>query len=129
MSRLFAPLLCGTLLLAAPLPALAADLTLSETGSTLLLPAFATWANDYTVKHAGVKVTTAGTGSGAGIDQAIAGTVTIGASDAYMSDDQVSQHPSMLNVPMAISAQTINFNLPGLNGTALKLSGPVLAGI
>ena len=30
---------------------------------------------------------------------------------------------------MAISAQTVNYNLPGLNGTNLKLDGPVLAGI
>ena len=30
---------------------------------------------------------------------------------------------------MAISAQTVNYNLPGLNGTNLKLDGPTLAGI
>ena len=126
MNRLIVPLLCGSLLVSA-LPAVAADLTLTETGSTLLYPAFTTWATDYAAKHTGVKVTTAATGSGAGIDQATAGTVLIGASDAYMSDDQVKQHPGFLDVPMAISAQMINFNLPGI--TALNLSGPVLAGI
>ena len=30
---------------------------------------------------------------------------------------------------MAISAQTINYNLPGLNSDNLKLDGPTLAGI
>ena len=30
---------------------------------------------------------------------------------------------------MAISAQTVNYNMPGLNQQNLKLSGPVLAGI
>ena len=35
----------------------------------------------------------------------------------------------MLNIPLAISAQQINYNLPGLNNVHLNLSGPVLAGI
>jgi phosphate transport system substrate-binding protein len=86
----------------------AADVAIKETGSTLLYPLFQTWAAEYAPGHAGVTVTTAATGSGAGIDQAVAGTVGIGTSDAYMSDDQVRQHPDILNVPMAISAQTIN---------------------
>jgi phosphate transport system substrate-binding protein len=30
---------------------------------------------------------------------------------------------------MAISAMTVNYNLPGLNTTVLKLDGPVLADI
>jgi len=107
----------------------AADVALKETGSTLLFPLFQQWATEYQQGHPGVTVTTAATGSGAGIDQATAGSVAIGTSDAYMSDDQIRQHPEMLNVPMAISAQTINYNLPGLNGTNLKLDGPTLAGI
>ncbi len=106
----------------------AADVALKETGSTLLYPLFQVWAAQYTTGHPGVTVSTAATGSGAGIDQAVAGAVAIGTSDAYMSDDQVRQHPDMLNVPMAISAQTINYNLPGLSA-ALKLDGPTLAAI
>ncbi len=51
-----------------------------------------------------------------------------GASDAYMSDTQVAQNPGLLNIPLAISAQTVNYNIPELTA-ALKLSGPVLAGI
>jgi phosphate transport system substrate-binding protein len=35
----------------------------------------------------------------------------------------------MLNIPLAISMQMTNYNLPGLNEEHLKLSGPVLAGI
>jgi phosphate transport system substrate-binding protein len=109
--------------------AIAADTALKETGSTLLYPLFQVWAAQYATGHPGVTVTTAATGSGAGIEQAVAGTTEIGTSDAYMSDEQVRQHPAMLNIPMAISAQTINYNLPGLNGSPLKLDGPTLAGI
>src|SRR5580692_583722 len=38
-------------------------------------------------------------------------------------------YPQIINVPMAISALTVNYNLPGLNGTHLKFDGPTLAGI
>jgi phosphate transport system substrate-binding protein len=55
--------------------------------------------------------------------------VQIGTSDAYMSDAQARQYPQILNVPLAISALTVNFNLPGLNTARLKLDGPILAGI
>lgn len=127
---MLARLLLGTALLALACGAAsAADITLRETGSTLLYPLFQTWASQYAGGHAGVTVTTAATGSGAGIDQASAGQVEIGTSDAYMSDDEERQHPQMINVPMAISAQLVVYNLPGLDGQHLKLDGPVLAGI
>ena len=108
----------------------AADITLTETGSTLLYPLFNVWATDYAKTHAGVHITAAGTGSGAGIDQALAGTVQIGTSDAYMSDAQARRNPEIINVPMAISAQTVNYNISGLAAdTHLKLDGPTLADI
>lgn len=111
-------------------PAVAAQrVTLLETGSTLLYPLFNLWVPDYTRSHPGVRVTTQGTGSGTGIAQAISGVAQIGASDAYMSDQQMKQNPSIANIPLAISAQTVNYNVPGLNRVHLKLSGPVLAGI
>jgi phosphate transport system substrate-binding protein len=107
----------------------AAQTNLLETGSTLLYPLFNLWVPVYTHSHSDVQITTQGTGSGAGIAQAISGVAQIGASDAYMSDAQMKQTPAMVNIPLAISAQTINYNLPGLNDTHLKLDGPTLAGI
>lgn len=105
------------------------QVSLLETGSTLLYPLFNLWVPDYTKANPSIKVTTQGTGSGTGIAEAISGVAQIGASDAYMSNAQIKQNPSILNIPLAISAQTINYNVPGLNKTHLKLSGPVLAGI
>lgn len=106
-----------------------ADVDLVETGSTLLNPLFRVWASEYMKTHPDVHITTGATGSGEGIRQAISGAVNIGASDAYTSDAQARRFPHIINVPMAISAVTINYNLPGLNTAALKLSGPTLAGI
>ena len=102
---------------------------LLETGSTLLLPLFNQWAADYQKAHPDVQIATQGTGSGAGISQAVSGAVQIGASDAYMSDAQMKASPGILNIPLAISSQMINYNLPGLNDQHLKFSGPVLAAI
>ncbi len=121
------------LALAASLPAGAADVTLHETGSTLLYPLFQLWSPAYATASPGTTpgatITTGATGSGAGIAEAIAGHVQIGASDAYMSDEQAERNRRILNIPLAISAQTVNYNLPGPGGTALKLDGPTLAGI
>ena len=103
--------------------------SLQETGSTLLYPLFQIWAPAYTKDHASVKITTQGTGSGTGISDAVNGTVQIGASDAYMANAQMSADPGMLNIPLAISAQQIMYNLPGLNQEHLHLSGQVLADI
>ncbi len=115
--------------LALPMSAQAAQITLLETGSTLLYPLFNLWVPDYTKSHPDVKITTQGTGSGTGIAEAISGVAQIGASDAYMADAQIKQNPNILNIPLAISAQTINYNVPGLNNKHLKFDGPVLAGI
>ncbi len=116
-----------TALFAGVVPA-RADITLTETGSTLILPLFKTWAENYAASHPGVTLTTEGTGSAEGIDKAISGAVEVGTSDAYLSDDQASQHRQVIDVPMAISAVAIVYNLPDLKGT-LKLDGPTLAGI
>jgi phosphate transport system substrate-binding protein len=102
---------------------------LLETGSTLLYPLFNLWVPVYTKAHPDVQITTQGTGSGTGISQAISGIAQIGASDAYMSNAQVKQNPGILNIPLAVSSQMVNYNLPGLNDRHLKLSGPVLADI
>jgi phosphate transport system substrate-binding protein len=130
------PALALTTVLAATLatgalatPARAADVTVVETGSTLLFPLFNVWVAEYTKTHPGIHITTNASGSGAGIDQAISGAAQIGTSDAYMSDTQARQNPGIINVPMAISAQTVNYNLPGLGTASLKLDGPVLSNI
>lgn len=121
---------CGAAALAVALSsARAADVTLSESGSTLLYPLFTVWVSDYTKTHPGVEITAKSSGSGAGIEQALARGVEIGTSDAYLSDAQARQNPQLLDVPLAISALSVNFNVPELKGAALRLDGPTLAAI
>ena len=101
---------------------------LSETGSTLLFPLMRAWAAAYHEQHGNVSITTAATGSGKGIAAASAGTVDIGASDAFLSSGDLVTNPAMLNIPLAVSAQQVNYNVPGLRpATHLRLNGEVLA--
>ena len=111
------------------IPAAAAGTVIHETGSTLLYPLFKIWLRDYPGVAPDVSLTAAATGSGVGEQQAIDAKVQIGASDAYLSDEQAEQNPSIKNIPLAIAAQTVYYNLPGLNAAEVKLDGPTLAGI
>jgi phosphate transport system substrate-binding protein len=105
-----------------------ARLTLAETGSTLLYPLFQTWASAYHQQFSAVTITTAGTGSSTGIDDAAAGKVEFGASDAFLSSGNLVQNPDLLNLPLAISAQEVDYNVPGVSaGVHIKLTGSVLA--
>jgi phosphate transport system substrate-binding protein len=101
-----------------------AKVTLSESGSSLLYPVFNSWASNYT----NASITTLSTGSGTGISSAIAGTVIIGASDAFMPYSDAQKYPYVENIPIMISYQYIAYNIPGVTAT-LKLNGSVIAGI
>jgi phosphate transport system substrate-binding protein len=100
----------------------------TETGSTLLYPLFNLWASGYNEKYSNTSIQTAGTGSGTGISDATNGTIDIGASDAYLSPANVQASPHLKNIPLAISAQIVAYNIPGVTAH-LKLSGKLLSEI
>jgi phosphate transport system substrate-binding protein len=102
--------------------------SLSETGSQTLYPLLKIWSAAFSRQYPQVSVTARGTSAGAGIAAASAGTVSIGASDAYLSSGDVVKNPTLLNVPLDISATEVNYNVPELGaGVHLKLNGAVLA--
>jgi len=104
-----------------------ANASITETGSTLLYPLFGSWATAYQKLFTQVTITAGGTGSGTGIADATTGTVNIGASDAYLSSSDRTADPNLMNIAVAISAQQVNYNVPGVK--SLKLDGTVLAEI
>lgn len=129
-NKLFRGLAGSAVALALAVPvAHAGTVALPESGSTLLYPLFQSWIAGYKSVAPDTGLTAAATGSSAGINAAIKGTARIGTSDAYLSDEDAAQHPDILNIPLAISAQTINYNLPGLKVANLKIDGPTLAAI
>ncbi|MGH9715191.1 MAG: phosphate ABC transporter substrate-binding protein PstS [Candidatus Acidiferrales bacterium] len=119
----------GALALALAVGCNQAGVNILETGSSLVYPLFSLWIPVYQKIDPNVRMTTQSTGSGTGISQAVEGIAQVGASDAYMSDALMKEDRGMLNIPLCISSQMVNYNLPGLNDKHLKLSGQVLAGI
>ncbi|HUE59505.1 MAG TPA: phosphate ABC transporter substrate-binding protein PstS [Acidimicrobiales bacterium] len=101
--------------------------TLSESGSSLLYPFLQLLETPLTQKYSNVTLAPSAGGSGKGISDAIAGTVQMGGSDAYLSNSQLSANPGLMNIPIAVSSQAVNYNLPGI--TNLKLTGDLLAKI
>ena len=102
--------------------------SVTETGSTLLYPLWNIWAPAYQSEFPQVSITTGGTGSGTGIADAANGTVNIGSSDAYLCPRQLTATPNLLNIPVAISYQVIEYNIPGVTAH-LKLNGTILSQI
>ena len=102
--------------------------TIAETGSSLLYPLMRSWAAAYQQGTPGVTVSTASTSSGTGIAAASAGTTDLGASDAYLSSGDLVKNTTLLNIPLAVSAQTVIYNLPDVSGH-VRLDGTVLAEI
>jgi phosphate transport system substrate-binding protein len=125
---------CGTAPPAASAPAASAlaatAAKITETGSGLLYPLARTWAAAYGQANPGVTVTTASTGSGTGIADAAAGIADIGASDAYLSSGDLVRTRTLLNIPLAVSAQTVIYNLPEVSQARhVNLNGSILAQI
>ena len=80
--------------------------------------------------YSNVQFNTAAGGSGAGQSGVEANTINIGGSDPFLTNAQMAANPGILNIPVAVSAQQVNYNLPGIpNTTHLNFTGNVLAGI
>jgi len=104
-----------------------AAVTLSEAGSSLLYPYLQKLAPGINAAYPNITLTPAAGGSGTGQSEAISGTIDMGGSDAYLSPAQFTANSGILNIPIAVSSQAVNYNLAGVNN--LKLSGSVLAQI
>ncbi len=99
---------------------------LTGAGSTLVAPLMANWISGFEIKE-GIPVKYAAVGSGAGIAQITARTVDFGASDAPLTPEQAAACNGCVQVPWALSATGLGFNLPGVK--KVNLTGSILAGI
>lgn len=124
------------LLLAAVVAALAAAGTswartagtqLTGAGSSFVYPLVSTWTPALD-RAFGYKVTYGPIGSGGGIAAITSRTVDFGASDAPLSADQLAACKGCVQIPWALSATSVAYNVNGAP-VHLRLSGKVLAGI
>jgi phosphate transport system substrate-binding protein len=100
--------------------------TLSGAGSTLVAPLEAEWANGFQAKS-GNAVSYAAVGSGTGITDISGRLVDFGASDAPLTPAQAAGCHGCVQIPWALSATGVGFNVAGVRN--LHLTGAVLAGI
>ena len=104
-----------------------ADGSLVGAGSSFVSPLVSQWIGDYGAK-AGVNITYGAIGSGAGIAAITARTVDFGASDAPLSADQATACNSCVQIPWALSATSVIYNIPGVKNN-LKITGDIIAKI
>ena len=104
-----------------------ADTSLIGAGSTFVAPLVALWTPEV-AKAYGIKVTYGAVGSGAGINSITSRVVDFGASDAPMSPSQFSACKGCVQVPWALGATAIMYNVRGVPNH-LRLSGKAIAGI
>ena len=107
-------------------PAAASAAGLTGAGSTLVAPLMANWITNFEIKE-GIPVKYSAVGSGTGIAQITARTVDFGASDAPLTPEQASACRDCVQIPWALSATGVGYNIPGVK--KLQLTGKLLAGI
>ncbi len=112
-------------LVAASTSAFAADIT--GAGATFPFPLYSKWADAYK-KETGNGLNYQSIGSGAGIKQIQAKTVTFGASDAPLKPEQLEKD-GLLQWPQAMGALVPVVNLEGIKPGELVFSGELLGDI
>jgi len=101
---------------------------LTGAGATFPNPIYTKWFDAYN-KKTGVQINYQSIGSGGGIRQLTEGTVDFGASDAPMTDEEMSKLKTpVYHVPTVLGAVVITYNVPGVT-QPLKLAGDVVADV
>ena len=108
-------------------PAKHAGTTISGAGSTFVQPLVSQWISPLGAAY-GYDLQYSGVGSGAGIAAITARTVDFGASDAPLTSDQFSACNGCIQIPWALGATAVMYNLPGAPNL-MKMDGPTLAKI
>jgi len=101
--------------------------SITAAGATFPLPFYNLVFKNYT-KESGILLTYGGIGSGGGIRSLKDKVVDFGATDAFLSDEKMSDMPAeIVHIPTCIGAVVIAYNIPGV--TELKLSNQNLEDI
>ena len=106
-----------------------AETLINGAGATFPYPIYSKWFSEYAKIDPSVKFNYQSIGSGGGIKQITAQTVDFGASDKYLTDEQLKSAPGkILHIPTVMGAVVVTYNIPGI-GKGLKLTSDVLADI
>ncbi|WP_136515997.1 phosphate ABC transporter substrate-binding protein PstS [Geomonas edaphica] len=106
-----------------------AETLINGAGATFPYPLYSKWFTEYAKVDKGVKFNYQSIGSGGGIKQITAQTVDFGASDKFLSDDELKAAPGkLIHIPTVMGAVVVTYNVPGI-GTGLKLNSEDVANI
>jgi len=125
MRHLKTILAAGAIAAAIAYPAIAIDI--SGAGATFPYPVYAKWADAYK-KETGNGMNYQSIGSGGGIKQITAKTVTFGATDMPLKPEQLTKD-GLIQFPTVIGGDIPVVNLQDIKSGDLKLDGPTLAKI
>jgi phosphate transport system substrate-binding protein len=107
----------------------AAETLINGAGATFPYPLYSKWFSEYAKVDPSVRFNYQSIGSGGGIKQIMAQTVDFGASDKFLTDDQLKSSPAkLLHIPTVMGAVVVTYNLPGI-GKGLKITPDVLTDI
>jgi phosphate transport system substrate-binding protein len=118
-------LIAAGLVAAATLPAAAADI--SGAGATFPYPIYAKWADTYK-KETNIGLNYQSIGSGGGIKQIQAKTVTFGASDMPLKAEQLEKD-GLIQFPTVLGGVVPVVNIEGIKSGDITIDGPTLAKI
>ncbi len=102
-----------------PIPVTAGSIQMTGAGATFPFPLYSRWFYDYAFIDSTVKFNYQSIGSGGGIQQITAKTVDFGASDAILTDAQLTAAPGVQMFPTVAGAEAIVVNLKGPDGKPL----------
>ena len=106
----------------------AAGISLNGAGATFPFPLYSKWFDVYE-KKTGAKINYQSIGSGGGIQQLKAKTVDFGASDAPLSNQEVTEMSApVVHIPTVAGAEALIYNVSGI-AQGLKLDATTVAGI
>jgi phosphate transport system substrate-binding protein len=101
--------------------------TIAGAGSTFVAPLLSQWVQPVGAAY-GYELQYSAIGSGGGIQAITARSVDFGASDAPLTPDQFTACKGCLQIPWALSATSVFYNLQGVKNL-LHMDGPTLAKI
>ncbi|MBI4211162.1 MAG: phosphate ABC transporter substrate-binding protein PstS [Deltaproteobacteria bacterium] len=129
MKKIFHGLIFSVVALFSFTTSAAESLLINGAGATFPYPLYSKWFYEYQKINPAVKINYQSIGSGGGIKQVTEKTIDFGASDAPMSDAELSKLSApIVHIPTVLGAVAVAYHLPHV-GSGLKLTGPVLASI
>jgi phosphate transport system substrate-binding protein len=127
MFKIIAPVLAVSLWLFAG--SASAEILINGAGATSPYPLYATWFSEYLKIDKDVKFNYQTIDSIGAVKEIIARTVDFGATDIFLSDEELKAAPgTVIHIPTIMMAEVVTYNLPGI-GSGIKFPTELLADI